>query len=114
MQKIIWNISRFFVEIWYRIEIFLTWNFARKQDTSVIPTGFYCYTQDYEKNAKESDLGKYWIKPCPYYRQFRGKLEAGCTYVGFAGWDPCLGDQCKICGKNYPTYDPCTEDDADA
>ena len=26
--------------------------------------------------------------------------NAGCIYVGFIGFDSCLGDQCKICGVN--------------
>ena len=47
-------------------------------------------------NQKEPING-YWIKPCKYYRSMKGH-SAACTYVGFIGFNPCLGDQCKICG----------------
>jgi len=70
------------------------------KSTSPIPEGHYCYVYDEERNKKEPlKNGGYWIKPCKYYRILKGQLRAGCTYVGFIGWDVCLGDQCKICGE---------------
>jgi hypothetical protein len=90
--------------IWYYIEVgwskFTSW-LGFKKDTFVIPRGFYCYVFDNEKNIKEPHKnGGYWIKSCPYYRSMKGQCNAGCTYIGFIGFDPCLGDQCKICGIN--------------
>lgn len=90
--------------IWVYIETrftkFLRW-FGWKYDSSEIPTGHYCYSWDEEKNIKEPcDDGGYWIKTCKYYRYMKGQGYAGCTYIGFMGWDPWLGDQCKACGEN--------------
>lgn len=88
---------------WYFIEVLFTKTqrlFGYKKDTSVIPEGYYCYVFDNERNKKEPIRG-YWIKPCKYYRSMKGH-SAACTYVGFIGFDPCLGDQCKMCDKNYP------------
>ena len=68
------------------------------KSTSPIPEGLYCYVWDEEKNKKEPING-YWTKPCKYYRSLKRQCFAGCTYVGFIGWDVCLGDQCKICGE---------------
>ena len=61
----------------------------------------YCYVFDEEREKREphTNVG-YWIKPCKYYRSMK-RYKAGCTYVGYIGWDDCLGDQCKICGENY-------------
>lgn len=72
--------------------------FGKTKDTSVIPKGPYCYVPDDEKNEKEPIDGT-WIKTCMYYRSMKD-YSAACTYVGFIGFDFCLGDQCKICGQN--------------
>jgi hypothetical protein len=72
--------------------------FGKTKDASVIPQGYYCYVPDNERNEKEPTDG-IWIKPCPYYRNMKN-YSAACTYTGFIGFDFCLGDQCKICGKN--------------
>ena len=69
-----------------------------QRDTSIIPPGVYCYTWDTEKNEKEPIDG-YCIKPCPYYKSLPGSYT-GCSYVGFAGHDLLLWDQCKICGED--------------
>ena len=74
--------------------------FGIRKDSSVIPIGHYCYTIDEKKNISQPIDG-YWIKTCKYYRSMKRQCDAGCTYVGFIGFDPCLGDQCKICGQNY-------------
>ena len=91
--------------IFCRIEII--WNSIRKLcghkfDTSVIPEGMYCYVLDGRSGI--NDEGNSWqgTKPCPYYRSLNGELHSACTYVGFVGFDLCLGDQCKICNENMP------------
>jgi hypothetical protein len=38
----------------------------------------------------------------------KGQMYGGCTYLGFIGWDPLLGDQCKMCSENLHLDD---EDD---
>lgn len=85
--------------LWYYLEVVyvkLLHIFNIKRTTSPIPKDTpYCYVWDEEKNKKEPING-YWIKPCKYYRNMKGD-KAACTYVGFIGWDPSLGDQCKIC-----------------
>jgi len=87
---------------WYYIEVGyakLLRLFNVRRSISPIPKGTpYCYVWDEERNKKEPING-YWIKPCKYYRSMKGS-SAACTYVGFIGFDPCLGDQCKICGVN--------------
>lgn len=71
-----------------------------ERDASVIPEGVYCYVWDDERNEKEPrGIGRYWVKPCPYYRNVGDGVTA-CTFVGFIGYDPCLSDQCKICSEN--------------
>jgi hypothetical protein len=92
-----------FTILWYFIEIYsgkLLNLLNIRKDTSVIPKGPYCYVIDEERNKKEPITDGYWTKNCKYYRSMRGQCNAGCTYVGFIGWDICLGDQCKICGEN--------------
>lgn len=88
---------------WYYIEVYFSKfkNLLKiKKDKTIIPEGMYCYTLDEERQKIEPCLNGYWIKPCKYYRSMKGNY-AGCTYVGYIGWDICLGDQCKICGENY-------------
>ena len=88
------KLLRYYVEIVYTKLLRL---FNVRRSTSPIPKGTpYCYVRDDERNKKEPIDG-YWIKPCKYYRNMKG-YNAACTYVGFIGFDPCLGDQCKICG----------------
>ncbi len=70
--------------------------FGVVRSTDCIPDGMYCYQYDEERNTKEPTDG-HCIKPCKYYRSMKG-YSAACTYVGFIGFDPCLCDQCKICG----------------
>lgn len=88
---------------WYYIEV----GYAKimrkigiRKSIKFIPVGHYCYTIDEDRNKTEPING-YWIKPCKYYRSMKHQMDAGCTYVGFIGFDPCLGDQCKMCGENY-------------
>lgn len=84
--------------LWVRIEIVWSWllrSLRIKKDASVIPKGAYCYTIDEGKGIINGEIP---IKACKYYRSM--KSESACTYVGFIGWDPCLNDQCKICGEN--------------
>lgn len=57
----------------------------------------YCYLWDEEKNNR-NPIDGYWIKPCKYYRTTPKTKGVACTYVGYFGFDPCLYDQCKICG----------------
>ena len=91
------KLLRYYVEIVYTKLLRL---FNVRRSTSPIPKGTpYCYVRDDERNKKEPIDG-YWIKPCKYYRNMKG-YNAACTYVGFIGFDPCLGDQCKICGVDY-------------
>lgn len=59
----------------------------------------YCYEYDEERNTKEPiNDGGYWVKTCKYYRSTPKTKGVACTYVGYMGFDPCLYDQCKICG----------------
>lgn len=75
--------------------------FGLKRDTTVIPCGSYCYSLDNELNANEPcGDGGYWIKTCKYYRSTAKTKGIACTYIGYFGFDPCLYDQCKICGEN--------------
>ena len=90
--RIIWN----YIEVGFT---HLCLFFNIKKDKTVIPKGHYCYIWDDERNKKEPHSG-YWVIPCRYYRSMKGQCEAGCTYVGFIGFDVGLGDQCKICGEN--------------
>lgn len=91
------KLLRYYVEIVYTKLLRL---FNVRRSTAPIPKGTpYCYVRDDERNKKEPIDG-YWIKPCKYYRNMKG-YNAACTYVGFIGFDPCLGDQCKICGVDY-------------
>lgn len=71
--------------------------FGVVRSTDCIPDGMYCYEYDEERNAKEPTDG-YWIKTCKYYRSTPKTKGVACTYVGYMGFDPCLYDQCKICG----------------
>ena len=80
--------------LYYRIRLF----FGIYLPTNVIPEGVYCYTPDLEKTERLND-GKFYINPCPYYKHIKG-LKSACLYLGYVGYDFCLGDQCKICGKN--------------
>ena len=74
--------------------------FGVVRSTDCIPNGTYCYEYDEERNAKKPANGYYgyWIKPCKYYRSIPKTNVVACTYVGYMGFDPCLYDQCKICG----------------
>jgi hypothetical protein len=87
---------------WSYVEVYF-WKmllfFGIEQSSKPIPKGYYCYVPDIEKNKTVND-GSYYIKPCKYYRSVEGELNAGCTYVGYIGFDPSLGDQCKICETN--------------
>lgn len=89
--------------------------FGKKLDESVIPKGLYCYAVDEEELTKfmsgESD-GIINVKTCPYYGSMKG-MNAACFYAGFIGWSPSLGDQCKICGKNYPNFGEQETEEAD-
>ncbi len=71
--------------------------FGVVRSTDCIPEGMYCYEYDEERNAKNPTDG-YWIKTCKYYRSTPKTKGVACTYVGYIGFDPCLYDQCKICG----------------
>ncbi|MCA9748875.1 MAG: hypothetical protein KC414_07195 [Romboutsia sp.] len=94
-------IKQFFITVYIYIECYwasILWYFNIKKDTAKIPNGYYCYIPDIEKNNnKKEDDFRYYIKPCPYYRTIT-RLKSGCTYLGFAGFDLLLGDQCRICG----------------
>ena len=70
------------------------------KNSKPIPRGPYCYTIDESQNKIKPLTEGYWIKTCKYYRCMKKELYAGCTYVGFIGWDLCLGDSCKICDEN--------------
>lgn len=90
--------------IWIYVEVLWTkllLFFGKRKDASVIPEGHYCYLFDGRTGFMPD--GRSWLgtKPCPYYRGMKGELDAACTFVGFVGFDMCLGDQCKICGENY-------------
>lgn len=89
--------------IWIYVEVFwakILLLFGKRKDTSVIPEGQYCYIFDGRTGILED--GRSWLgtKSCPYYRSMKGELHSACTFVGFVGFDLCLGDSCKICGKN--------------
>ena len=89
--------------LWYYAEtryVKLLRIFSVRRSASVIPKGQYCYVWDEERNTKEPTNG-YWIKTCKYYRSTPKTGGVACTYTGYYGFDPCLYDQCKICGKNY-------------
>lgn len=104
IKDIWWEIWYYPRLSWYYIEVLFTKvqrYFGIRKDTSVIPEGMYCYTWDNERELREPHTnGGYWIKPCKYYRSMKG-MNAACTYIGFIGFDFCLGDQCKMCGENY-------------
>lgn len=104
-KDIRWNIYYHLIRLpRYYVEVYFT-KFQRffgiRKDTSVIPEGMYCYEWDEEKEKRAPHPNGFWIKPCKYYRSMKRQLDGCCTYVGFIGFDPCLGDQCKICGQNY-------------
>lgn len=105
IEDILWDIWYYIRLPWYFIEVKYTRierYFGKRKDKSVIPEGMYCYTWDEEREIRQPhNNGGFWIKSCKYYRSMKGQCDAGCTYVGFMGFDPCLGDQCKICGQNY-------------
>lgn len=85
--------------IWIYAEVLLTKVislFGFKKDASVIPSGPYCYTVEQEQNLPNGSIK---TKVCKYHRNI-GKGRAACTFVGYAGWDIELNDQCKICGEN--------------
>jgi hypothetical protein len=89
--------------LWYYIEtryanLLILLGF--KRDTSVIPKGQYCSVLDEERNMKEPCTnGSHYIKTCKYYRGTSKTGGIACIYTGFFGFDVCLYDQCKICGK---------------
>ena len=86
--------------LWYWIETRyakLLRLFGVVRSADCIPDGMYCYEYDEERNAKEPTDG-YWIKTCKYYRSTPKTKGVACTYAGYMGFDPCLYDQCKICG----------------
>ena len=98
------NVKNAIKLLWYYIET----RYAKllhvlgiSRNTSIIPKGVYCYARD-EKNSNKwhFDNGIYPIKVCKYYRSTSKNGGIACTYKGFFGFDPCLYDQCKICGKN--------------
>lgn len=101
------SLIKYNLKIWWSyVEILFTKIqrlFNVRKDSSVIPPGPYCYVIDEEKNDLEPIDG-IWVKVCKYYRSMRRQCYAGCTYVGFIGFDLCLGDQCKMCGKNEGKY----------
>lgn len=75
--------------------------FGFRKDSSIIPNGMYCYEIDEDKNKNvPRENGGYWIKTCKYHRSTNKTGGVACTYVGYFGFDLCLYDQCKICGKN--------------
>ena len=89
--------------IWYYIET----RYAKllrmlgvKRNTSVIPKGVYCYVLDDRRNEKEPLKNGYWVKRCKYYRFTQKTGGIACTYIGYYGFDPCLYDECKMCGQN--------------
>lgn len=87
------KIVSFYIEIAYaKILRFLHF----KKDKSVIPEGYYCYVWD--EDPKRNN--EYHTIPCRFYRSMKNQCYAGCTYVGFIGFDIGLQDQCKICGEN--------------
>lgn len=103
MKSFFKNIIYYIKVCWYFIEVcwvklLLVFNIWK--DISPILCGMYCYVIDKEKNEKEPIKDGSWIKNCKYYRYLK-KQYAACTYLGFIGWDPCLGDQCKLCGEKY-------------
>ena len=73
--------------------------FGVRHSTSVIPTGCYCYTPDYEKN-KIAESFTYYVIPCKYYKTL-GKRWNGCKYLGIITDDFVFDDQCKMCNENY-------------
>ncbi len=88
------NVKNAIKLLWYYIET----RYAKllhvlgiSRNASIIPKGVYCYVRD-EKNNN--------IKVCKYYRSTPKNGGIACIYKGFFGFDPCLYDQCKICGKN--------------
>ena len=103
-KKVFKNIRYWLKVLWYHIEVLwakILLKLGIEKSIDPIPGNTsYCYTWNEERNEKEPIDG-YWIKPCKYYRSMKGS-NAGCTFVGFIGFEPCLGDQCKICGvKDY-------------
>lgn len=92
-----------FLVIWYYIEI----GWAKfinllgfERDASVIPEGLYCYKFNGKTGIDDRGFTWYGTDVCKYYRSMKNQCDAACTYCGFIGFDPCLGDQCKICGEN--------------
>ncbi len=88
--------------IWYYIEIGFTkiLNILKiTKDASVIPYGMYCYKFDGRTGIDERGYTWHGTKTCKYYRHTKNG-RAGCTFVGYIGYDACLTDQCKICGEN--------------
>lgn len=85
-----------FVVLWHKFVNFLGF----KKNLKKIPYGLYCYKFNGKIGKTEEGLPWYGTDVCPYYRSSKSG-NVGCTYVGFYGWDPCLDDQCKICGERY-------------
>jgi hypothetical protein len=91
------NLNIRIICLWFR---FLRKTFNYYQDTSVIPTGDYCYNFDDERNKTNTQPGSHYIKNCPYYKHMYDGINTGCSYLGFVGFEPCLWDQCKMCSEN--------------
>jgi hypothetical protein len=87
--------------IWYWFEVMysrLLNLLGVVRSTEPIPKGMYCYEYDEKRNAEEPLKDGYYTKVCKYYRSTNKNGGVACTYEGFIGFDPCLYDQCKICG----------------
>ena len=97
MNKILLDILYYLKISIYWIEVQYT-KIGIKKSSEPIPEGMYCYRHDGRRGVNKKGIPWYGIKTCKYYRSMRGS-NAGCTYVGFIGFEPCLGDQCKICGE---------------
>lgn len=73
------------------------------KDTSVIPSGMYCYTLI---SADFLGLGRLVTKKCPYWSKIEGRhpQEDGyCAYLEKGDWEldgGLLWDACKECGVN--------------
>lgn len=102
----IWLYTIYGIEVLYTKILYL---FKIQKSIDPIPKGHYCYIPDEEKNNNLADDEKFdgfYIKTCKYYRSLPKGLHSGCVFIGYIGFEPLLGDQCKICGikDEYEEY----------
>lgn len=80
---------------WGVLLVKIKWLLGKEPSQEGIPEGPYCYSYSPDKGE---------VKMCPNYEVLGGGKSA-CLYVGYAGDDVLLSDQCKICSVNVSYRD---------